>query len=83
VLRPDLLLDAIGAHDPAVFECPERPFPFVHAPSGPGVYLAHFTAAFRSEFGISPGRLRARVHSARQLSSWLASRPSPLSTAIS
>ena len=39
VLRPDVLLEAMAAHDPSVRERPERPFRRTRAPSAPQVYL--------------------------------------------
>ena len=39
VLRPDVLLEAMAAHDPSVHERPGRPFRGQRAPSAPPVYL--------------------------------------------
>jgi len=39
VLRSDVLLEAVAAHDPSVVDRPGRPFPFRRGPSAPQVYL--------------------------------------------
>ncbi|HYG61570.1 MAG TPA: helix-turn-helix transcriptional regulator [Thermoanaerobaculia bacterium] len=37
--RPQVLVDAVRAHDPAVVEHPDQPFSFSHGPSDPRSYL--------------------------------------------
>lgn len=46
-IAPNVLIDAVGAHDPSVRDRPTRPFSFAHCPTDPAVFLFHRTLLTR------------------------------------